>query len=383
MIHFNAERALQKITLVLPVLPHYRIDLLSSLADALAEKGQELTVITGTNAGKKDVKESHGVSFKLIKNRTVGVTIKRFEIQWQSGLIRNIFKTKPDKVVILYHAGKINMNIMLLLLQLRGIPYVLWGSGSGDRRTDLSAMQRRLKAIFKYLFVKNSSAYLCYGTRFAQQLRDQGYPSDKIFVAQNTLNVEAIYAAGHHDLSSRKFELTRFLFVGVIFSKKRLDAAIDVCKRLKEAGAKFQFDIVGGGEYLETLKERASGLDVTDVVHFHGPQYGDDLKGFFERANVFLLPGTGGLAVNEAMAYSLPVITTPGDSTAYDLIDDGQNGFILDFDYDLDQLESKMKFFIEASQEEKEKMGQKSLSIIKERAPMHNMVTQIIKSLGK
>jgi glycosyltransferase involved in cell wall biosynthesis len=50
---------------------------------------------------------------------------------------------------------------------------------------------------------------------------------------------------------------------------------------------------------------------------------------FFDAADVFVLPGTGGLAINEAMAHGLPVVTSYADGSAESLITDGFNGWIL------------------------------------------------------
>lgn len=379
----QSKNEFRKITLVLPVLPHYRIDLLNALHKELSLQGCALTVITGTNAGKKkEVKESHDVNFPLVRNQTIGKYIFKFEIDWQKGLLRSIFKSDPDAVIVLYHAGKINHNIMLLLLQLRGIPYILWGSGSGDRRDDIGFAKRKLKALFKYLFIKRSWRYLCYSTLFQKQLIDQGYPKENTFVAQNTLNVEEIYNDDTLDLTARNYDYPRFLFVGVIFSKKRLESAIEVCARLMSNAVKFRFDIVGSGNHTIKLEEMVNELSLQNHVFFHGAQYGKDLERLFVEANVFLLSGTGGLAINEAMAYSLPVITTPGDGTAYDLIEEEENGFLLDFNYTIEELESKMSYFATISEAKFKSMGENSRKIVENTASMGNMVSQIMKSLN-
>ncbi|MDW3193286.1 MAG: glycosyltransferase family 4 protein [Cytophagales bacterium] len=371
---------MQKVTLVLPVLPHYRIDLLTLLSSEYEKKGIKLTVITGTNAGKKSVKEVKAEGFELIHNETVGLTIAKFEIQWQKKLISSVMRTSPDKVIILYHAGKINYNLLLLKLQRRRIPYVLWGSGSGDRRTDLSPVQRYVKAWFKSTFIEKSHTYLTYGTMFKEQLIKQGYPKERIYVAQNTINVEGIYnQAEAKQLRSAGVPL-KFLFVGVIFNNKRLDTAIEAFRILAEKGYDFRFDVVGNGEIISTLQQMVDEYGLSDKIIFHGPKYGDEVKAFFQGADVFLLPGTGGLAVNEAMAHGLPVITTPGDGTAYDLIENKVNGFILDFDYKVEDLEKCLSFFAEQSPESILEMGTKSREIIKSKASLANMVNQIVKS---
>ena len=70
-----------------------------------------LTVIAGENISRKNVNENLNIDVKLIKNNTIGINILKFAIQWQLRLIRTVIKIKPDKVIMLWHAGKINYNI--------------------------------------------------------------------------------------------------------------------------------------------------------------------------------------------------------------------------------------------------------------------------------
>jgi glycosyltransferase involved in cell wall biosynthesis len=50
---------------------------------------------------------------------------------------------------------------------------------------------------------------------------------------------------------------------------------------------------------------------------------------YFDAAEVYVLPGTGGLGINEAMAHSLPIISGYADGSADDLVIDGENGYRL------------------------------------------------------
>lgn len=65
-------------------------------------------------------------------------------------------------------------------------------------------------------------------------------------------------------------------------------------------------------------------------VKYYGSLYGNDLKKVWLENNCFILPGIGGLAVNEALSYGLPAITTEGDGTISDFITVGYNGFLID-----------------------------------------------------
>ena len=61
-------------------------------------------------------------------------------------------------------------------------------------------------------------------------------------------------------------------------------------------------------------------------AEFIGSKHGAELKPYFEQADLYVLPGTGGLAVQEAMSYGLPVIVAKGDGTQDDLVRKG-NGW--------------------------------------------------------
>lgn len=50
---------------------------------------------------------------------------------------------------------------------------------------------------------------------------------------------------------------------------------------------------------------------------------------YFDAAATYVLLGTGGLGINEAMAQSLPILSGYADGSADDLVVDGMNGFRL------------------------------------------------------
>lgn len=82
--------------------------------------------------------------------------------------------------------------------------------------------------------------------------------------------------------------------------------------------------IVGDGPEREALESLAK--EIYQSAEFIGAKHGAELKPYFEQADLFVLPGTGGLAVQEAMSYGLPVIVAKGDGTQDDLVRDG-NGW--------------------------------------------------------
>jgi glycosyltransferase involved in cell wall biosynthesis len=84
--------------------------------------------------------------------------------------------------------------------------------------------------------------------------------------------------------------------------------------------------VVGDGP--ERGKLEALAKETNADVRFTGAQHGPDLERIYRDADLFVLPGTGGLAVQQAMSFGLPVIVGESDGTQSDLVRD-ENGWTL------------------------------------------------------
>ena len=113
-------------------------------------------------------------------------------------------------------------------------------------------------------------------------------------------------------------------------------------------------------------------------VYFEGAIFGEALRTYFCAADIFMLTGDGGLAVNEAMAYGMPIISPIADGTIPDLVLDGINGFLLVRE-DQDEINTTLKTMIELDAKRLEAMGNASKAIIAEKASLSNMVDQFMR----
>jgi len=370
---------MKKVILIIPVIANYRIDFLNLLSEELKKENKELIVITGENVSKKIVNDKLQSKFHTIKTETKVINFLNFDLKWQKNLIHQVLALKPQKVIMLYNAGNLNYNILLLRLKIKGIPYILWGCGW--ERADLKGFKFRFKKWVKSFFVNWSSGYITYDTSFAKKLIANAYPENHIIVAQNTINIEKIIK--NRTPISKEYDTIKFLFVGALIKEKKLDIAIHTFNNLNKQGYNFHFTIIGEGEIKQQLIDLVKRLNLTTKILILGALYGEELQQYFEKANVFILPGTGGLAVNEAMAYALPIISTPADGTIYDLVENDVNGYLIENDYKQNELEEKIKFFINAPLNRIIKMEKESLRIIQEKALLSNQVNQFIKAINE
>ena len=89
--------------------------------------------------------------------------------------------------------------------------------------------------------------------------------------------------------------------------------------------------LVGDGPEEGHLRKRSLSEGLKNVV-FTGFQQKQNLPRYYVASDVFVFPTIGdpyGLVVNEAMACSLPVISTSATGEIYDRIEDGVNGYIV------------------------------------------------------
>jgi glycosyltransferase involved in cell wall biosynthesis len=133
--------------------------------------------------------------------------------------------------------------------------------------------------------------------------------------------------------------------------------------------------IVGDGPERPALE--ALSRQVYPPAEFPGAQRGAGLEGWFQAADLFVLPGTGGLAVQQAMAYGLPVIVAQGDGTQDDLARPG-NGWLIPPD-DLPALAAALRQAL-SDPARLRRMGRESYRIVVEEINLESMTEVFLRA---
>jgi glycosyltransferase involved in cell wall biosynthesis len=201
-----------------------------------------------------------------------------------------------------------------------------------------------------------------------------GFPADKIFVAPN-----AAAARPDRTMPSRPVEFHGqpvVLFVGRLQARKRIDLLLQACAALP-AGLRPRLVIVGDGPERNSLEALAQ--TVYPSAEFPGAKQGKELAGYFSSSDLFVLPGTGGLAVQEAMSYGLPVIMGQGDGTNNQLVRSG-NGWQIPPD-SLPALAGSLHTAL-SDVRRLRRMGAESYRIVRDEINLEQMVMVFVEALN-
>ena len=98
----------------------------------------------------------------------------------------------------------------------------------------------------------------------------------------------------------------------------------------------------------------------------------------FRRGDLFVLPGMGGLAIQEAMSWALPVIAAEGDGTQFDLVRK-ENGWLME-PGSVDSLRSAL---VEALSDipRLREMGLESYRIVYEEFNLDRMIDEMVEAV--
>ena len=121
------------------------------------------------------------------------------------------------------------------------------------------------------------------------------------------------------------------MYVGRFWWGKGLDYLLNAFRDLQERVGQVSLLLVGDGPEEERLRARCR-LERISNVAFVGFQQKATLPQYYALADVFVFPTVGdpyGHVLDEAMASSLPIITTSAVGEITERVNDGVSGFIV------------------------------------------------------
>ena len=325
----------------------------------------------------EEIEGLEDVNYKALKNH--------FGIAF--GLIKELLKDDCDVVVDSFMS--IEALFSFTIAKLRRKPIIFWSEAwDWEKRKTL---KRKLFAPLSKFIITHSDAFLVPGTRHKKYFVSLGASPDKIFIMPNVSNI-SVKEGDYVRKEKLKEELSIgnkkvVLYIGRLRKRKGVEYLVKAFAKLRKEIGDSVLIIIGRGECREELELLSKNLNIKDSVYFMGYVEDELLPPYYLLCDVCVVPsityGTADpcpLTVNEAMYFSNPVIATDAVGAAFDMIKDGENGFMVP-EKDSEALYNAMKKVISNAELEK-RMGRESKRIIEKGFTYGHMVEGFAKAVN-
>lgn len=193
----------------------------------------------------------------------------------------------------------------------------------------------------KNLYYMLSSAYAAHdyyrcGAK-AEKLFKWGYfPENKAYE-----NVDALL-----DGKNKK----SILWAARMLDWKHPEAAVEIARRLKEAGIDFELNVIGSGPMEDQVKRMITEYELEDRVHLLGSMKPELVRQYMEKHQIFLFTSDynegWGAVLNEAMNSGCAVVASHACGSVPFMVKAGENGYIY-HSGDMEQLFALTKSLLE------------------------------------
>jgi len=314
-----------KLAIVYQVIFHYRIPFYQEI-----ENDESLDSILIYGNGVSDTKLKNA-------NHSLSKTKKVFSLKIPYGskkenrfftffptLFFRLIYINPSILLVEGSSSIINLMSAIIYKVIFKKKLIFWSLGKVHNK-ELTSVRKKLDNLIASL-EKRADAIFTYSSSGEEYFLNRGIKKNKIFKGINTIDTRKILEMKPPE-NQIKDERFRILFIGSIIPSKKVKLLIDVFLELEKNIKNVSLDIIGSGsDYFENLKTYYQNS--SENLTFHG-EITENLNQFYYKSDIFVLPGLGGLAISEAMAYGLPVICSIADGTEKDLIANRKSGIIL------------------------------------------------------
>jgi len=257
-------------------------------------------------------------------------------------IVPHLLKTSYDLLII---AGYIHptMQLAMLVRALQKRPWILFAERPG--MNDRNRWAKSLR-VLPLMMVRSASAIIATGRLAQLQYEARFGPEAPVYslpylvCPQPFLQIERAAKRAPNGVC--------FLACGELIPRKGTDVLIRAFARAAQSLPDISLKIVGDGPERNTLMGRVPE-QFRDRVTFTGLVPFAERTKPFARSDVFVHPARHdgwGVVIQEALSAGLPVIATRQTGAAYDLVEEGKNGFLVEAD-DEDQLYDRIVWFSE------------------------------------
>lgn len=244
-----------------------------------------------------------------------------------------LLQRRPDVLVSLY--AEPSFLLGWVIAKACGVKTAFWVEVTFDRWV----VRTRTKELFKKWLFPKVDAILTVGRDGKKFAEEYGATEDQIFFAPHVIDVShyedgAGYIRPQRDFLRKQLKLkgTTFIYVGRLWWGKGVNYLLNAFELVQQQNAEpVSLLLVGDGPEEARLREICTERGICNVI-FAGFKQKSELPPYYALADVFVFPTLGdpyGLVVDEAMACSLPIISTSAAGEILERVEEGVNGYIV------------------------------------------------------
>jgi len=373
----------RKILVITNIPTPYRIPLFNELNRKMLKEELELKVIFGASGysrRKWEINMSEcNFHYKVLSSWKIPVFDSEKTIFTYKGLLNVIREEKPSLIISIgYSFATTKIWFCSFFIST---PFIIW-SGEIFRRNRPVSFLRKLH---RKILVNRAIGYIAYGTKAKEYLVSLGAKPEIISIVINTVDTE-YYRNEAEKLkkTQKKKEKISLLYIGNLTKGKRIDLLFKSVNILLEKRKDFVLSIVGDGPEMIQLMNMAQELNIIDYVRFEGFRQKIEIPKYLAMADCFLFPSEydiWGLTLVEAMSAGVACISSFYAGATHDLIRDGENGFILDFN-EIEKVAQKIEWILD-NPESSNKIGKNASRFIAKEVSLEKSASSFIYAVKK
>ncbi|MCD4795121.1 MAG: glycosyltransferase family 4 protein [Bacteroidales bacterium] len=298
-----------------------------------------------------------GYEYEFVKNNSLKPAVSgSFFGLVNFNIIKKIRKEKPDIIIIHGWAYFTNWFIFIFSFFFKA---KIWMRAESPLNQELKKLKLILclkKFVFKFFLIKIIDRFLYIGKQNKEFYKYYGVTENKLIFAPYSVDNERFsktYDEYKNNISDIKKVLglpsdNKFvLSAGKYMPKKR---TLDILEAFRlQNKENITLILLGEGLLRTELEQKIKTENIKNVI-LTGFINQSEISKYYAVADVFVLASTigetWGLVVNEAMNFGLPIITSDMPGSAFDLVENGKNGFVFETG-NIEALRKHLKFVLE------------------------------------